>query len=150
MSQFSGVTVLRPQIFYTDTVTSEMEQVIGDGLNEFNDSVIGYADRNLLGVLARDPATGSILGGGLGRSSLGLLFLDLFHLPEEHRGTGLGSEILQVFEEEGRRRGCVAGILYTISFQAPAFCERHGWRRFGEVECLPAGTSRVFLTKQLG
>ncbi len=53
-------------------------------------------------------------------------------------------------EEEGRRRDCVAGVLYTISFQVPAFYEGHGWRRFGEVACLPTGTSRTFLSKQLG
>ena len=149
MGWTTGVTRLRPVILLTDSVTPEMEQVIGGGLSEFNDRVIGYADRKPIAVLARDPATGSIIGGALGRSSLGLLFLDLFYLPEQHRGAGLGTEILRVFEEEGRRRGCVAGVLYTISFQAPAFYEAHGWRRFGEVGCLPTGTSRIFLTKQL-
>jgi hypothetical protein len=40
-------------------------------------------------------------------------------------------------------------VLYTISFQAPRFYERLGWRIFGEVPCDPPGTSRVFMTKQL-
>lgn len=78
-----------------------------------------------------------------------MLFLDLFHLPEALRGGGLGSRILRLAEEEARRRGCVAGVLMTISFQAPGFYERHGWQRFGEVPCLPPGTSRVFLSKKL-
>lgn len=139
----------RPRLIVTETVTAEMQQVVGGGLDAFNDAVVGHADRKPIAVLATDPDTGAVLGGAIGRSSLGLLFLDLFHLPEAWRGAGLGSEILALFEEEGRRRGCVAGVLYTISFQAPAFYERHGWRRFGEVPCRPEGTSRIFLTKPL-
>ena len=142
-------SVLRPDIIVTDCVTAEMQEAIGGGLDAFNDAVIGHADRKPLSVVARDPSTGAVLGGATGRSSLGLLFLDLFYLPPEHRGAGLGTEVLRAFEQEGRRRGCVAGVLYTISFQAPGFYERHGWRRFGEVACLPPGTSRIFLSKQL-
>ena len=41
-------------------------------------------------------------------------------------------------------------MLYTISFQAPEFYERHGYRRFGTIDGQPPGTSRVFLTKRLG
>jgi hypothetical protein len=38
-------------------------------------------------------------------------------------------------------------MLYTISFQAPGFYLKHGWRVVGEVPCDPPGTSRVFMTK---
>lgn len=93
--------------------------------------------------------TGEVAGGALGRSSLGLLFLELFFLPEALRGAGLGAEVLRNFEEEGRRRGCRSAVLYTISFQAPGFYERNGWRRFGEIPCDPPGTSRIFMTKEL-
>ncbi|NIX76007.1 GNAT family N-acetyltransferase [Microvirga terricola] len=139
----------KPEIVVTNIIDQEIEKLIGGGLNAFNDEVTGYADRQALAVLVRDPVTGHVLGGATGRSSLGLLFLDLFYLPKDLRGAGLGTAILRAFEEEGRRRGCVAGVLYTISFQAPEFYERHGWRRFGEIACEPPGTSRIFLTKQL-
>ena len=84
-----------------------------------------------------------------GRTSLGVLFLDVFYLAEAHRAAGLGRRILHMAEEEGRRRGCRTAILYTISFQAPGFYARHGWRVFGEIPCDPPGTSRVFMTKDL-
>ncbi len=138
-----------PVVTVTDAVTPEMAAVIGDGLNAFNDQAAGYGDRRPLAVVVRDPQTGAVQGGALGRSSLGLLFLELFYLPPERRGGGLGSRILAAFEDEGRRRGCVAAVLYTISFQAPGFYEKNGWQRFGEIPCLPPGTSRVFLTKRL-
>ena len=41
-------------------------------------------------------------------------------------------------------------VLYTISFQAPGFYERLGYRRFGTLDCDPPGTSRIFFVKELG
>ncbi len=138
-----------PIIVVDDTLDPDAERVIGDGLNAFNDEITGINDRRKLTVVVKDSDTGQILGGVTGRTSLGLLFLDLFHLPKPLRGAGLGSRILRLVEEEARRRGCRAGVLYTISFQAPGFYERHGWRAFGDIPCYPLGTSRVFMTKDL-
>ncbi|WP_024972663.1 GNAT family N-acetyltransferase [Ralstonia pickettii] len=138
-----------PEIIVTDEANDESIQVIGNGLNHFNDQHVGYRDRQPLAVLARDPQSGDVVGGASGLTSLGLLFLDLFHLPETLRGMGIGTEVLRRFEEEGRRRGCRSAVVYTISFQAPWFYERNGWVRFGEVPCDPPGTSRVFLSKAL-
>jgi GNAT superfamily N-acetyltransferase len=139
----------RPDIVVTDVIDQPIEQAIGGGLNGFNATAAGISDARPLAVLVKDPATGAVAGGAIGRTSLGMLFLDLFFLPETLRGSGLGSEILRIFEEEGRRRGCRSAVLYTISFQAPDFYARNGWRRFGEIPCDPPGTSRIFMTKDL-
>ncbi|MBH2698859.1 GNAT family N-acetyltransferase [Serratia nevei] len=133
----------------SDRVTPEITSCIAEGLDRFNDQQIGYGDRLPLAVVVKDHDSGDVLGGITGRSSLGLLFLDLFYLPEALRGAGLGSELLRRFEQEGRRRGCLSAVLYTISFQAPDFYQRHGWQRMGEVPCLPPGTSRIFMSKTL-
>ncbi|MDP1108845.1 GNAT family N-acetyltransferase, partial [Klebsiella pneumoniae] len=85
--------------------------------------------------------THQILGGITAKTTLGMAFLDLFHLPDFLRGTGLGSQLLQAFEDEARRRGCRNAVLYTLSFQAPGFYEKHGWVRFGEIPCEPEGSS---------
>ncbi|MBE3024923.1 GNAT family N-acetyltransferase [Janthinobacterium sp. GW458P] len=131
------------------TIDAEIEQTILDGLNAYNDAITGYQDRQVLSVAVRDRDSQRVLGGAMGRTSLGLLFLDLFYLPAALRGLGLGSRILAQFEEEGRRRGCASAVLYTISFQAPEFYERRGWRRFGDLACSPEGASRVFMSKTL-
>ena len=138
----------KPTLIVTDVVSPEAVQAIGGGLNNFNDAVTGISDRRPLAVVVK-YAGGEPVGGAIGRSSLGLLFLDLFFLPEAMRGSGLGTEVLRAFEEEGRRRGCRSAVLYTISFQAPGFYQRNGWRRFGEIPCDPPGTSRIFMTKDL-
>lgn len=138
----------KPNIVVTDVVSSDIEKAIGGGLNAFNDAVTGISDRKPLAVVVQDES-GAPIGGAIGRSSLGLAFLDLFFLPETLRGSGLGTQILRAFEDEARRRGCRSAVLYTITFQAPEFYARNGWRKFGEVPCDPPGTSRIFMTKDL-
>lgn len=133
----------------SDQANPEAERILGSGLAAFNESITGLNDRRPLTVLIKDPGTQQIVGGITGKTTLGMAFLDLFHLPEHLRGSGLGSQLLQAFEDEARRRGCRNAVLYTLSFQAPGFYEKHGWVTFGEVPCEPEGSSRVFLSKPL-
>jgi GNAT superfamily N-acetyltransferase len=136
-------------IVMTDSPGADDVAVIADGLDEFNTIQAGINDRRPLAVLVRDPESNRVVGGLIGRTSLGLLFVDLFHLPAELRGSGIGSEILRRAEDEARRRGCRTGVLYTINFQAPGFYQRNGWQVFGEIPSDPPGISRVFMTKTL-
>lgn len=136
-------------IVISDSAEPKFEAMIAQGLDEFNEKVAGMGDRRALNVIVRDPASDEVLGGAVGRTSLGLAFLDLFHLPDSLRGFGLGTQILEAFEEEARQRGCGSAVLYTISFQAPGFYEKNGWTRFGEISSKRQGISRVFMTKKL-
>ncbi len=138
-----------PRIEISDQANPDAEHMLGSGLAAFNEDVTGYNDRLPLTVLLKDPETRQVIGGITGKTTLGMAFLDLFHLPDTLRGTGLGSRLLQAFEDEARRRGCLNAVLYTISFQAPGFYEKNGWVRFGEIPCAPEGSSRVFLSKRL-
>jgi GNAT superfamily N-acetyltransferase len=138
-----------PVIVVTDTPSEADLALISDGLDRFNADASGVADRRPLAVLVKDAQTHRTLGGVTGRTSLGLMFLDVFFLPEALRGSGLGSQVLAMAEAEAKRRGCRAAVLYTISFQAPEFYRKHGWQQFGAIPCDPPGTSRIFFSKQL-
>ena len=96
-----------------------------------------------------DPDSGQVVGGLSGRTSLGLLFIDLFFLPEALRGNRLGTEIIEAAEAEAKRRGCSTAVLYTITFQAPSFYERQGYRVLGQIECAPPGHTRICMIKTL-
>lgn len=136
-------------IVISDRAEPEFESMIGRGLDEFNEQVAGLGDRRALNVIVKAADSNEVLGGAVGRTSLGLAFLDLFYLPGSLRGSGLGTKILEAFEEEARRRGCGSAVLYTISFQAPGFYEKNGWTSFGEIASEREGISRVFMTKKL-
>jgi GNAT superfamily N-acetyltransferase len=138
-----------PVLTLTDQPTDTDETIIQDGLANYNERQTGYRDWRPLAALLRDPETGQTLGGMIGRTSYGLLFIDLVYLPETMRGQDIGSRLLRMMEQEGTRRGCLSAFLVTITFQAPGFYARHGWTEFGRIACDPPGTARVFMTKML-
>jgi GNAT superfamily N-acetyltransferase len=133
----------------TDMPGDRAEAVIRDGLGAYNLEKAGYRDHRPLAVLVCDPDTKEVVGGLLGRTSMGLLYIDRFFLPERLRKQGLGSRILKAAEEEGARRGCSRAILSTLSFQAPGFYQRQGWQVLGRIDCDPPGHTRFMMTKQL-
>ena len=139
---------VEPLVTVTDAPDPRVEAVVSAGLRRFNFEQSGIDDSRPLAVVVSDPRTNEVLGGITGRSSRGTLFIDLVYLPERLRGGGLGGRMLAMAEEEGRRRGCRTAVLWTLSYQAPAFYDRHGWQRFGEIPCEPPGASRIFFTKR--
>jgi GNAT superfamily N-acetyltransferase len=132
----------------TDDPDPRLETVLETGLADYNAAQTGVRDGRALAVAVQDPDTGEPVGGLLGRTTLGLFFLDLFYLPEHLRRSGVGSRALRLAEEEAVRRGCRAAMLITINIQAPEFYARHGWEEFGRVASMP-GVERVFMRKTL-
>ena len=135
-------------ITLTEDPDPRLEAVLETGLAEYNATQTGVSDWRALAVAVQDPETGEPVGGLLGRTTLGLFFLDLFYLPDHLRRSGIGSRALRMAEEEAVRRGCRAAILITINIQAPEFYARHGWEEFGRVPSMP-GVERVFMRKTL-
>jgi GNAT superfamily N-acetyltransferase len=141
----------RPEttITLTDAAHDDERAVTAEGLRAYNEAQAGYSDSRALAVLVRDPETKKVVGGLHGRTSLGLLRVELFFLPEDLRRGRLGSRILAMAEEEGRRRGCTRAVLSTLHFQAPGFYLKQGWEVAARIECEPPGHTRFYMTKKL-
>ncbi|HTC11803.1 MAG TPA: GNAT family N-acetyltransferase [Acetobacteraceae bacterium] len=133
----------------TDAPGAEAEAMIEGGLHDFNRLKAGYVDSRPLAVLVRDTATSKVVGGVLGKTTLGLLFIDLVFLPDATRGKGVGGAMMRLAEEEARRRGCSAAVLFTIWFQAPEFYARLGYQEVGRIACDPPGHTRICMQKRL-
>jgi GNAT superfamily N-acetyltransferase len=138
-----------PVLTLTDAPTEADASVVASGLANYNERQTGYSDWRPVAALLRDSETGETLGGMIGKTSYGLLFIDLVYLPDSLRGQDIGSRLLKMMEEEGVRRGCMAAFLFTITYQAPGFYARNGWMEFGRIACDPPGTARVFMAKSL-
>ena len=52
-------------------------------------------------------------------------------------------------EGRGRELGCTAALVDTMSFQAPGFYLRRGYREFGVSEGYEGGASRHYFEKAL-
>jgi len=143
------MTELDYRVIVTDQENLAAERAIEAGLSEYNRQMAGYIDARSLSIHVIDPGSAQVVGGLLGRTSLGLFFIDLFFLPEALRGIRLGREIMETAEAEARKRGCSAAMLCTIGFQAPGFYERCGYQILGRIDCSPPGHTRICMTKTL-
>ncbi|MCX4165031.1 MULTISPECIES: N-acetyltransferase [Paraburkholderia] len=137
------------EIRLTDVEQPEARDFISRKLDEYNDSITNQADNRVLDVLITDPVTKEVVGGLVGRTSLGLFFINLVYVPENLRKGGIGTAMLKEAEAEAKRRGCSRAVLFTITFQAPEFYLKHGYRIFGEIPCEPEGTARIYMVKVL-
>jgi GNAT superfamily N-acetyltransferase len=140
---------MHPDIIVTDSIDESFLSVLQEGLRSYNEDQAGATDLKPIQVKVRDPETGALAGGLSDRTSRGVLFIDYVYLPQSLRGSGVGSRMLAMAEHEGKRRGCSKAVLFTITFQAPHFYKRLGWKVLGEVVPRPPGAARIYLTKDL-
>ena len=138
-----------PHIVLTDDPDAANTKVIADNLRAYNTSQAGYDDYKPLAVFVTDPATGTVVGGLYGGSYLGQLRVDRFFLPEGLRRGRLGSRLLSMAEEEGRRRGCTRIALNTLEIQARGFYEKQGYETAATLDCDPPGVTRYLMSKRL-
>lgn len=138
-----------PQIVVTDAPDAADTAVIADGLRAYNTAQAGRDDYRPLAVFVTDPETGKVAGGLYGGSYLGQLRVDRFFLPEGLRRDRLGSRLLALAEEEGRRRGCTRIALNTMEIQAPGFYRKQGYEAAAILDCAPPGVTRYLMTKRL-
>jgi len=140
---------VNPDISITDEVDSADAAVISDGLRAYYLSQTGYYDFRPLAVFVRDPQTGKVIGGLHGRSEFGLVYVAWFFLPEYWRRARIGSRVLAMAEEEGRRRGCTRIALTTLSIEAPGFYQKQGYAVAATIDCEPPGLTRYYMMKKL-
>ena len=123
-------------------------EAIGGGLHEYNVAQAGPSQHASVCLVVQD-AEKKTVGGLIGVTHWGWLYIELLFLREELRGLGYGHRLLTLAEEEGRRLGAKKIYLDTFSFQAPEFYKEHGYRIFGELADFPPGHTRYYLTKDL-
>ncbi len=123
-------------------------KIASDGLSALNAPFIGQFGVKPLSLVVRRQAEDAPVGGAFGRCFGGWYYLHLLFLPEDMRGTGLGSGLLTRLEAEAQDRGCIGAWVSTFSFQARPFYEKHGYALFGSIEDHPPGHARYFLSKR--
>lgn len=139
------------------TLTLEDNPVAGDleavraGLDAFNRSVIAtdkHAEYQSLNILIR-ANDGQVMGGLLGGSWWGWLYISILWVHDDLRGQDFGTDLMRTAEQEALKRGCHSAFVDTHSFQALPFYLKLGYEIFGELEDFPPGQTRYFLKKRL-
>ena len=121
---------------------------VRESLMQFNNAHVG-ADGHMLLNLVEYDADGSVIGGILGGTYWGWMYVDILWVREDHRNRGIGSKLLEEAEREAVRRGCHHVHLDTMSWQAPEFYKKHGYEVIGVLPDIPEGNQKYLLMKTL-
>ena len=131
-----------------DRPTASELEYIRSALTAFNEGVVGSDGHTALNLVEYD-ARGEIVGGLIGGSYWGWLYIDILWVREDARRKGLGSRLLMAAEEQARARGCHHVHVDTMSWQAPLFYQKHGYEVIGILPDIPKGNQKYLLMKQL-
>jgi GNAT superfamily N-acetyltransferase len=132
----------------TDDSPSRDAALIDEALDAFNRDAADLDSVRALGGFARLP-DGSLLGGAIGRTWGQCCELRQIWVKEEYRRKGIGRRLVQLAEEEARRRGCSVLYLETFSFQAPELYERAGFQIACQFSGFPNGIIKYVMQKTL-
>jgi GNAT superfamily N-acetyltransferase len=135
-----------PSISVQRTIGKTKKAVL-DGLIGYNNEKMGKQQYKRLAVSLRQG--NAIVGGIVGEVWTAVLFIQFFWLKRGLRGKGHGTKLIKAIEDEARRFGATRCYLDTMSFQAPGFYRRCGYREFGSIEGYPGGVTRHWFTKTL-
>ena len=136
------------QIAYVEKPEESAWGIIGRGIHDYNEQQAGDTRFQRICFVVTGPEQ-AIAGGVIAAMYWNWLYIDLLWVKEELRGCGYGHRLLEMAEEEGRKRGAENAYLDTFSFQAPEFYKRHGYQVFGQLDDFPADHKRFFFMKHL-
>ena len=100
-------------------IEGEIQDVIGNGLDDYNVGKAGPYNTEDLWIVARDEA-GAVEAGLKAKSEYSWLFVDWLWVDPGRRGTGLGAELLGKAEEIARERGCRGVYSKPLPSRRPA------------------------------
>ena len=121
---------------------------IRDALSEFNNSAVGEDAHKPLNIIEYDENQ-NVIGGILGGTYWGWMYVDILWVAEPHRKKGIGTKLLQKAEDEAIKRGCHHVHLDTMSWQAPKFYKKHGYEVISILPDIPKGNQKYLLMKEL-
>ena len=122
--------------------------LIRESLNQFNNKIVGFDSHSPLNIVEYGE-DGTVIGGLLGGTYWGWMYVDILWVHDLHRRNGIGSKLLQTAENEAKKRGCHHVHLDTMSWQAPEFYKKHGYTEIGVLPDIPSGHQKHLLMKKL-
>ena len=130
----------------TDNVDLGIQAALLEGLKQYNSKFIM---RDIKDYSIGIENKGILIAGAVGNSSWDWLFVRLLWVDENHRGTGLGTKVMDSIHGVALSRKCIGIYLNTFSFQALGFYEKQGFSVFGVIEDHPIGHKRYYMAKRI-
>jgi len=130
-----------------ERVHGPARRAVVKGILAFNKGALGKSDYRPLTITLRNGK--EIVGGLVGTTWQGWLYIDVLWISDKYRGKGYGTSLMKKAESEARKRGVRNMYLNSFSFQAPSFYKKLGYKEYGRLKDFPAGHTRYWFTKAL-
>lgn len=141
-------TVLLPKI-EIDPKKEDIE-LLKLGIDENNILVTGESTGNQDIIFFIRNSEHEIIAGVRGTYNIsGWLYINALWVDKNYRNQGYATLLMQSIENEAKEKGCTHSYLNTISFQAPKFYIKRGYKKFAELEKFHHEYSKIFLKKKL-
>ena len=121
---------------------------IREALGDFNRKIVGEDGHAPLNIIEYDGDE-NIIGGIIGGTYWGWMYIDVLWVHKDHRRQGIGSKLLLQAEKEAICRGCHHVHVDTMSWQAPLFYKKHGYEVLGILPEIPTGNQKYLFFKVL-
>ena len=131
-----------------ENVESQKSQIIGDLIRSYNRSKREVAESEPLNLYVEDEH-GEIMAGLVAETFGNWLEIEYLFVKEDLRGQGIGSKLLQQAESEAKKRNCRFAFVNTYQFQAPAFYQKHGYKKVFTLKDYPYDGQRHYYQKDL-
>lgn len=121
-------------------------------LDAIREGVIAHGRQQTQGSDAEDIACGlyeddQLIAGAWGRTEFQRLYINYLWVSAEHRGQGLGGELLRQIEAQALKRGCVDALIETLVDEVAEIYEHLGYACIAHVHDYVPGFTRHTLLK---
>ena len=131
-----------------ENTESQKSQIIGELIRSYNRSKREVAESEPLNLYVEDEH-GEIMAGLVAETFGNWLEIEYLFVKEDLRGQGIGSKLLQQAESEAKKRNCRFAFVNTYQFQAPAFYQKHGYKKVFTLKDYPYDGQRHYYQKDL-
>jgi ribosomal protein S18 acetylase RimI-like enzyme len=107
---------------YKENTSHEEYQTVKEGIIE--EAVKANMGRMTSYAILIKDSKSITLGGSIGYTMYGMLYIDMLWIHPKHRNKGWGVELLKATEKLGKERKCRFSCLFTMSWQALPFYEK--------------------------
>ena len=99
-------------------------------------------------ILVRNKES-EVIAGCNGSIIFGSIYTDQLWVDPNLRKQGLGKKLMEAVHEYGKKQGCAISTVTTMSFQAPDFYKKLGYKVDFSRKGYSKGASCIFMSKKL-
>jgi GNAT superfamily N-acetyltransferase len=134
--------------YITENVTKDEIEILHAGLRSHVDQHVGDKKKGIGIKLAIRDGTNQVVGGLHAWTTIQNLLVEFVWVDAAYRSIGLGTRLLMEAESIAKKNGCIASLVCPLSFQAPEFFLKMGYKLFGYSDGYPDPFRENYLIKK--